>query len=328
MAEKCTEAGSPQHKRKARQQGDSVRSRELLSAVAMLAGVLTAGVVANAFVANWRGLFEQSLNAAAVRDDGSELQWIVALHRLMGPALLPLGAVLAASFLGALGVGVAQGGGLSIHPNAIGFKLSKLNPATNLGNIFSLRGAARVMKSLVPAAVMVVFGWMALKALMLPMPVLSIVRLPHAFSAAYGLAVDAAFVTLAWSGLDYTVEWVAWNQRMKMTKQQLKDEVKETIGNPQVKARIRQAQNAMRRRKVKADIAKASVVITNPIPLRRCARVQLRDHAGADGVGQGARSACGEDSRGGSLGGCADDRKPATGKEFVSHGRAGTVDSV
>jgi hypothetical protein len=154
----------------------------------MLAGVLTAGVVANAFVANWRGLFEQSLNAAAVRDDGSELQWIVALHRLMGPALLPLGAVLAASFLGALGVGVAQGGGLSIHPNAIGFKLSKLNPATNLGNIFSLRGAARVMKSLVPAAVMVVFGWMALKALMLPMPVLSIVRLPHAFSAAYGRA--------------------------------------------------------------------------------------------------------------------------------------------
>ena len=264
MAEKGTEAGSRQHKKKAQQQGDSVRSRELLSAVAMLAGVLVVGVVANTFVADWRGVFEQSLNAAAVRDDGSELQWIVALHRLMVPVLLPLGSVMAASFLGALCVGVAQSGGVSIHPNAIGFKFSKLNPVTNLGNIFSLRGATRVMKSLVPAAVMVVFGWMALKALMLPMPVLSIVRLPHAFGAAYGLALDAACVTLAWSGLDYAVEWVSWNKRMKMTKQQLKDEVKETMGNPQVKGRIRQVQNAMRRRKVKADISRASVVITNP----------------------------------------------------------------
>jgi len=116
----------------------------------------------------------------------------------------------------------------------------------------------------VPAAAMVVFGWGALKALMLPMPVMSIVRLPTAFGAAYGLALDAAWVTLGWSALDYAVEWVAWNKRMKMTKQQQKDEMKEAMGNPQVKGRIRQAQNAMRRRKVKADISRASVVITNP----------------------------------------------------------------
>jgi flagellar biosynthetic protein FlhB len=120
------------------------------------------------------------------------------------------------------------------------------------------------MKSLVPAAAMVVFGWAAVKAMMLPLPVLSLVRLPSAFIAAYGLALDAAWVTLAWSGLDYAVEWMAWNKRMKMTKQQMKDEMKEALGNPQVKGRIRQVQNAMRRRKVKADISQASVIITNP----------------------------------------------------------------
>jgi flagellar biosynthetic protein FlhB len=143
-------------------------------------------------------------------------------------------------------------------------KFSKLNPIANIGAIFSLKGATRVVKSLVPAAIMVVFGWVALKSLMLPMPVMSIVRLPAAFASAYRLALDASWVTLGWSALDYTVEWVAWNKRMKMTKQQMKDEVKEAMGNPQVKGRIRQVQNAMRRRKVKADISKASVVITNP----------------------------------------------------------------
>jgi flagellar biosynthetic protein FlhB len=96
------------------------------------------------------------------------------------------------------------------------------------------------------------------------MPVMSIVRLPTAFGSAYSLALDASWVTLGWSALDYTVEWVSWNKRMKMTKQQIKDEMKEAMGNPQVKGRIRQVQNAMRRRKVKADISKASVVITNP----------------------------------------------------------------
>jgi flagellar biosynthetic protein FlhB len=93
---------------------------------------------------------------------------------------------------------------------------------------------------------------------------MSLMRLPTALGTAYSLAVDAAWITLVWSGLDYAVEWVSWNNRMKMTKQQLKDEMKEAMGNPQTKMRVRQAQNAMRRRKVKADISKASVVITNP----------------------------------------------------------------
>ncbi len=130
--------------------------------------------------------------------------------------------------------------------------------------MFSLRSCTRVVKSLVPASLMVVFGWGVLKALMLPMPVMSLARLPRAFGCAYSLALDAAWVTLAWSALDYAVEWVSWNKRMKMTKQQLKDEMKEAMGNPQAKGRIRQVQNAMRRRKVKADISRASVVVTNP----------------------------------------------------------------
>ena len=143
-------------------------------------------------------------------------------------------------------------------------KFSKLNPVSNLGNLFTLRAAIRVLKSLVPAAVMVIFGWTDLKKLMLPMPVLSLMRLPNAMDLAFGLAFDAAWVTLAWSGLDYAVEWVSWNNRMKMTKQELRDEMRDTMGNPQVKGRIRQAQNMIRRRKVKADISRATVVITNP----------------------------------------------------------------
>ncbi len=264
MSEKGTEAGTPQKKLKARQQGDRVHSRELLSAVGLLAGVLMIGTLTSTFVRDWRTVFEQSLSEARRPESDVETQWSAVIRRVVAPAAVPVCVIVAASFAAALSVGIAQGGGFSIHPDALGFKLNKLNPSTNLANIFSMRSGTRVLKSLVPAAVMVLFGWRAVNTLLLTLPVMSMLQLPNAFNASYGLALDAAWVTLIWSGLDYAVEWIAWNKRMRMTKQEIKDEMKQATGNPQIKGKIRQIQNAMRRRRVKADISKASVVITNP----------------------------------------------------------------
>ena len=264
MSTKGTEQATPERRKKAKAKGDSVRSRELLSAMAMLGGVAMLGISAHGFVASWGKVYIESLRSAAVGEVNGNQGWNEAVRRMLAPALLPVGLVMAASFGGALLAGVAQGGGVQLHPNAVGLKFSKLNPVTNLGHLFSLRSTTRLVKSLVPAAVMVVLGWGALKALMLPMPVMSLMRLPATFSTAYGLALDAAWVTLAWSGLDYAMEWRSWNERLKMSKQEIRDEVKDAMGNPQVKMKIRQIQMAMRKRKVKADMSRASVVITNP----------------------------------------------------------------
>ena len=264
MSTKGTEQATPERRKKAKAKGDSVRSRELLSAMAMLGGVAMLGISAHGFVAGWGKVYIESLRSAAVAEVNGDQGWNEAVRRMLAPALLPVGLVMAASFGCALLAGVAQGGGVQLHPNAVGVKFSKLNPVTNLEHLFSLRSTTRLVKSLVPAAVMVVLGWGALKALMLPMPVMSLMRLPATFSTAYGLALDAAWVTLAWSGLDYAMEWRSWNERLKMSKQEIRDEVKETMGNPHVKMKIRQIQMAMRKRKVKADMSRASVVITNP----------------------------------------------------------------
>ncbi|MCU1324017.1 MAG: type secretion exporter [Acidobacteriaceae bacterium] len=263
MSEKGTEQATPQRKQKAKEKGDVVRSRELLSAVAMLGGVVTLGATAHEFVAGWGHVYLESLRSAAVGLT-SEQAFSEAVRRTLAPALLPIGLVMAASFAGALISGVAQGGGVTLHPNALELKFSRLNPITNLGNLFSLRSATRAVKSLVPAGVMVALGWIALKALLLPMPVMSLIRLPLTFSTAYQLALDAAWVTLAWSALDYAIEWRSWNERLKMSKQEIREEIRDAMGNPQIKMRVRQIQMAMRKRRVKADMSRASVVITNP----------------------------------------------------------------
>ncbi len=269
MADKGTEQATPLRKKKARERGDSVHSRELLSAMAMLGGMVMLGVLSNDFVSNWDQAYLQTLRSAtaglsSVGGASAEQIFTSAVRQILLPTLLPVGLILAASFAGALVSGVAQSGGVQIYPSAVALKFAKLNPVTNLGNLFSLRSTTRVAKSLGPAAVMVVLGWSALKTLMIPMPVMSLLRLPATFSTAYGLALDAAWVTLAWSGLDYAIEWRSWNQRLKMSKQEMREEIRDAMGNPQIKAKVRQIQRAMRKRKVKADMSRASVVITNP----------------------------------------------------------------
>ena len=264
MSGQATEQATPQRKKKAIEKGDSVRSRELLSAMAMLGGVLMLGATAHGFAGTWGKVYIESLRSAGVGDVSGERAWNEAARRLIQPVLLPVGLVMTASFGCALIAGVAQTGGVQVHPNALELKFQRLNPASNLKNLFSLRQAMRLVKSLVPAIVMVALGWSTLKSTMLSMPVMSMMRLPATFTSAYGLAVDAAWVMLAWSVLDYAVEWRSWNQRLKMSKQEIREEMRDSMGNPEIKAKIRQIQNAMRRRRVKADMSRASVVITNP----------------------------------------------------------------
>ncbi len=84
------------------------------------------------------------------------------------------------------------------------------------------------------------------------------------FCRLYNLLLDGAWIFLGWAGMDYLMEWRTREGRLRMSKQELRDEYREMEGSPQVKARIRGLRRQMRRRQMKADISRASVVVTNP----------------------------------------------------------------
>ncbi len=264
MSEKGTEQATPQRQQKAREQGDFVRSRELLSSAAMLAGILALRAVSSSFLGAWSDVYSQSVRLATMRTEDASDLWRVATKTMLVPALPLLFVVLAAAFAAALAVGIAQGGGIAFYPNTLALKFERFNPVTNIQNMFSLRAVTRLLKSLLPAAAMALFGWSALRRLMMTMPVMSQQRLPEAFGTAYSLALKASFLMLFWSVLDYAVEWRSRNERLKMTKQEVRQEMKDASVSPEVKARMRQIQRTLRRRRIKEDISRASVVITNP----------------------------------------------------------------
>jgi len=266
MSDQQTEQATPRRREKAREQGDYVHSRELMQAVALMAGVLSLGTLGKSFMGVWGGVYSDSIALAmnSTRTGFTPDTMAYALRHMIAPMELPVGLVLVTVVLGSLFAGVAQAGGVQIHAQALQPKIERLNPVTNLGNLFNIKATTRLGKSLIPAMIVAVFGWQALRALMEPMPLLSTQRLPAMIDASYGLMRTAAWVMLAWSALDYLVEWVSYGQRLKMSKQEVRDEMKDAMGNPQIRGRIRSLQRAMRQRKRRADVSQASVVITNP----------------------------------------------------------------
>jgi flagellar biosynthetic protein FlhB len=265
MAGERTEQATQHRREQARKEGDLLHSRELTAAAGTLAGVMALGALGSHTLMAWRGTF------AAFLDLGAPARWepaqvqptLNAVRRLSITVLAPFGMAIAAVASAALAVGVLQTGGISIHAGAVGFKLDRVNPVSNLKNLFSLRAAARLAKSLLPASLLAVFAVQRI-ARQLTVPPFSTARLELLGSDIYGLLVAAAWLLFGWAAIDYLVEWQSRESRLKMSKQDMRDEMKETEGNPQIRGRIRGLQRQMRRRRVKADVSRAAVVLVNP----------------------------------------------------------------
>jgi flagellar biosynthetic protein FlhB len=265
MAGERTEQATQHRRDKARKEGDILHSRELSAAAGTLAGVMVLGAIGGHVLILWRGTFAAFLDLGqAARWEPAELEpTLMAIRRLTMAVLAPPAVVMAAVAAAALGVGMLQTGGVNFNASAVSFKLDRVNPVSNIKNLFSLRAAARLAKSLIPAAILGVFAVQRI-ARQLAMPPFSMTRLETLGTDIYGLLLAAAWLLFAWSAIDYLVEWQSRESRLKMSREDLRDEFKETEGNPQIRSRIRNLQRQARRRKVKDDVAKAAVVLTNP----------------------------------------------------------------
>jgi flagellar biosynthetic protein FlhB len=260
-----TEQATQHRREKARKEGDLLHSREFSAAAGMLAGVIVLGVMGGRMVEAWRtSLAEFLALGAPSRWEPSTLQpTLAAVRQLTIAVLVPPAATMAAVAAAALVAGIVQTGGVSVHGGAIGFRIERINPLTNAKNLFSLRAAARLGKSLLPAGFLAVFAVQRISR-QLSLPPFSNSRLEQLGKDVYGLLLAAAWLLFAWSAVDYLVEWQSRESRLRMSRQDLRDEYKETEGSPQIRARIRGLQRQMRRRRVKADVSRAAVVLTNP----------------------------------------------------------------
>jgi len=261
-----TEQPSEKRLREAREKGDVPRSRDLSGALVSVAGVaaLMAGG-AHAW-AHARNIFRLGFGY----DRAALLSGELPLHVLGSAgreALLLFAPVALATLLAALAAPLLLGG-LNFSTEALAPKLDHLDPVAGLGRMFSMRGVVELGKSLLKLA----FIGTALLLL-----------LRHAGTSMMatgrgdvGAGIAASMTLLGRSallfggllcligGIDAIYQRFDHNRRQRMTRQELRDESKETDGNPELKGRIRQMQHQMSRKRMMQDLPSADVVITNP----------------------------------------------------------------
>jgi flagellar biosynthesis protein FlhB len=265
MADNRTEKATSRRRQKAREEGQVLRSRELSASLALLTLVMV--LAWQPFLSwrnQWRALWCSLLALATAGDLQSPLPALRQVALMAARWALP--AVCAAIGVSAL-ASIAQGG-LNFSTKALMPKLSRLSPASNLGRIFSLGGLSNTLKTLVPLSFItylcsgiIARDWtqMTLAAHAAPMAAAAWI-----LSRLFEVSWKASLIFLAWSGLDYMLQRLNYERSLRMTKEEIRQEGKDTEGNPQNKRRIRKMQFKLRRRFRMADVARATVLVTNP----------------------------------------------------------------
>ncbi|NVI81136.1 flagellar biosynthesis protein FlhB [Janthinobacterium sp. BJB401] len=261
-----TEAASPKRLEQAREEGDVPRSREVATFTVLMASGCCLWFAGDAIVGRLTAVMvsgltldrEQILNPDAM---------MLRIGYDVGSVLLTCLPYALAIMLVALASPVLVGGWL-FSSKAFTPNFGKLNPIRGLGNMFSKNALVELLKAIAKTLVVGVVAWMVMQHQKDAVLGLSVESLRAGSAHLISLLITAFLLIVGALGLIAAIDgpYQMWHyaNKMKMSLQEVKQESKESDGNPQIKAKIRQMQHEMSRRRMMADVPKADVVVTNP----------------------------------------------------------------
>lgn len=262
-----TEDPSDLKLRKAREEGRIAKSQELTGGLVLLLPVLTLILLApwllRGFVQIIRFYMERC-TTASLTDGELMMEFLYAIVRMVLP-------IAATAMVAAIAANVIQNKGFIFTTKTIEPKISKILPKFGeyfKKTLFSFEGAFNVVKSIVKVAVIFIAAYLLIRS---EIPQLLTLMQTNFWDGVVYIAdmtakllVITAVIFIIIAIPDYIVQRKQFMESMKMTKQEVKQEYKETEGDPLVKGKLRQYMHEMLRRNMPAAVAKSDVVITNP----------------------------------------------------------------
>jgi len=265
-SEDKTEAPTPQRLEKAREEGQIPRSRELTSLLVLLVGVCVLWFGGESLARRLAALLASGLrfDHSIVSDPNLILGQIILLIKQAMLALTPLivGVVIVA-LLGPMMVG-----GLLFSTKSLAFKFDKLNPLPGIKRMFSAQTAAElvkaILKSVLVGCVAGAFVWSHWPEMMRLIAESPLTAMGNALNMVGLCALLVALGVIPMVAFDVFFQLFSHLKKLRMSRQDIRDEFKQSEGDPHVKGRIRQMQRAAARRRMMADVPKADVIVTNP----------------------------------------------------------------
>ena len=261
-----TELPTEKRLREAREQGNIPRSRELATAAVFVAAVLALYAMAGSM-----GNSARQWMKAALSPEVGLLNTPNALFGHAGWMLLKLMLAFSPLIVVCLAAGMiapALMGGLQFSNKALMPDLKRMNPLTGIKRLVGAEALAELVKSMLRVAFVGTAAglciWQGADGLrgLLHLPLESAIGRGLGFTLKLLLATAGAMALLA--AIDAPYQKWNWLRKLKMTRQQLREEMKESDGSPEVKGRIRQMQHQMSQRRMMEDVPKADVIVVNP----------------------------------------------------------------
>ena len=270
QAQEKTEEPTQRRLEKAREDGEVLSSKEMFVFASSMAGLLVLtvlGLLSGNILSGWSQLFSfshpEELLTVKIKNAWKSYQLLLTAAAVFG---IPC-------FVFVVGMQAFVGNGLSISGKALGFKLEKLNLIKGLGRIFSIKGLVELIKSVAKVVLLtscvVIFLWYFLPDIIY----LSAGSLESGLGVLYRTLLlfifSLIFILFAIGLGDYLWSRHTFLQKLRMTKQDIKEEFKESEGSPEVKSRMRRlqmeaSQRAAEQSQAIDDVKDATVVITNP----------------------------------------------------------------
>lgn len=263
-----TEKATPKRRRDARKEGQVVKSMEVNAAVIILLVYLGLNVFGSFMADNLKLLVTDFLSGQYLLQSENFMVNFRSLYIIMlKHFLIIIGPLLLIAFLAALVINYLQIGFLFL-PKLLTMKFDKINPINGIKRIFSLRSAVEILKSIIKLVIVgyVVYFEFQSNFTKITNLIYTDVGEGAAFIWSIIMAIlwKAGLTFLVFGVFDYAFQRWEYEKKLRMSKEEVKQEYKLMEGDPQIKARIREVQRHMAMQRMMQKVAEADVVITNP----------------------------------------------------------------
>ena len=261
-----TEPASPRRLEQAREEGDVPRSRELATCTVLLAAGCGLWFTGESMVRQLNRMLASGLTLN--REQAFDFNLLVAGLSVHVVDLLIAFAPLAVLLMVVAAASPLLIGGWLFSGKALMPKFERLNPINGFGNLISARAGVELLKAVIKALLVGTVSWLVVSSQIDSMLTLAVEPLESG-GAHLGRLLMGGFITIV-GGLavvamiDAPYQMWHYAKKLMMTREELRQEAKESDGDPQVKAKIRSMQREMARRRMMADVPTADVVVTNP----------------------------------------------------------------
>ncbi len=260
-----TEKPTAKKLRDAAKEGDILQSRELATGLVVMSGAIWLAMAGPMVMGALKEMLTSGLRFSA--EDVTRFEPAQRGFSLASGLLLPIGGIMAATLLAAIAA-PAMLGSLGFRTNAFMPKASKLNPASGLKRMFGLNGLIELGKSIAKVLLLGSIGIWLIWGRLAEITVLGSGGLNGALAELGGIFVTACLVMagalLLVAGIDVPSQMFQRGKRLAMSKQDIKDEHKESEGSPELKGHIRRRQFETLSGSARKAVAEASVVLMNP----------------------------------------------------------------